>query len=857
MSRAARSSGATALSAGGAGDEGAPIREVGAPWRWGAAGVIVTAALVRSMSVPSRTPWWELDPLMGYRPETTLTPAMGLGLDALVWIAAGVMVWGRMAADRPIRLWTLLLALVGVVGVASHGLFLRPFVGVDGSGPAGDFEAISMGSAWASAIIGAWALTHIAGDAGLRRIALLTLLSLIVVLCAKGAYQALVEHSRMVQAFDADPGAMLAAKGWEAGSTSARLFERRLRQVEATGWFGLSNVYGSLAAACCVAWSGLSIGAWGSWRRGRIGSGEAGALTLIAVAGYAALALSVSKGAVGAALIGLACLGAPALFRVVRARAILARWAPWLGVLIMGGVLGLVALRGELGDGMGERSLLFRAQYLAASVRIIEARPLVGVGPSGFKDAYLLAKSPESPEEIESPHSLAFDWLARLGIFGVGWITLWLVWMRGAGMRLLDGSGAESDAHGAVTGGTSREWLLPVGCMGLSVGVSLWIERAALGADLVSLLGLASVIAALGVALAWRALKGGAGVWFERGVGAAALALAAHAMIEVTPVTPGAGAWFFAIVALAANGSEEWRSRLRGEGRSPRRVIGGFALALLVAVGGGLGYRAGNVWKWERALGAGAAALAPLGDLQDALREVASAAPAEKREAMGRMGEIIREAGRRLGVGVGGASWQEIRDDFERLLRAGRARSVPLAITNLDRAAALEPTAWEARLAAARLELTLAYDLGGAGRAEEALRRADSALGRVVAYVEARTRASGSWGRLGSMREARADLFDAIPALAERVREERQAAALAWSRAASLDPYGLTPALALWRLASRLSDEEGARRWAERAIELDQRLYLDPLKGLTDSERASLKATLGVVPEVGGGPGAP
>jgi len=61
---------------------------------------------------------------------------------------------------------------------------------------------------------------------------------------------------------------------------------------------------------------------------------------------------------------------------------------------------------------------------------------MLGVGPDGFQNAYLTARPAISPEEVDSPHSVLFDWWATLGFGGIAWAALLIaiLWFGGRGL---------------------------------------------------------------------------------------------------------------------------------------------------------------------------------------------------------------------------------------------------------------------------------------------------------------------------------------------------------------------------------------------------------------------------------------
>jgi hypothetical protein len=60
-----------------------------------------------------------------------------------------------------------------------------------------------------------------------------------------------------------------------------------------------------------------------------------------------------------------------------------------------------------------------------------------------------------------------------------------------------------------------------------------------------------------------------------------------------------------------------------------------------------------------------------------------------------------------------------------------------------------------------------------------------------------------------------------------------------------LDPHGLVVVRRLVEACGALGDDEGVSRWAGEALGIDERLRLDPLRRLTDEERATMRALAG------------
>ena len=115
---------------------------------------------------------------------------------------------------------------------------------------------------------------------------------------------------------------------------------------------------------------------------------------------------------------------------------------------------------------------------------------------------------------------------------------------------------------------------------------------------------------------------------------------------------------------------------------------------------------------------------------------------------------------------------------------------------------------------------------------------------RAVEVAEAFPRAdarSTDWNWLGTTYLAVAQR-EAPGTIEARAALER--AKDAYLRLVELDPYGLSGPTHLVEIAQTLGLDEDARVWAARALERDDLLALDPLKGLSAARRAELEAVV-------------
>ena len=429
-------------------------------------GVAFLVALVAARCLIGITsdPHFDVDPLQNPLPWFGIGPAGVLLFSVLALLAGTLILLGERASGRGFDRVLFLAAMLPLVAIVIHGSL--------------DAADLWRGIDWFTAAFSAVALAHAMRAPGIRATVLGGLLGVVALLSVQGAYELLVEHPAMVAFFEGNRDAMLRSFGWEPGSVQAALYERRLQQPEASGWFGLANLFSALMVVGLVALLGCL--------NRRTSSGGTMLMVLVAIGLAGLVALNGSKGALVAAVIGILMICAPACVSGLKAswRTLPGRLA--VGMLLL--VLLVVVVRGQSGDAFlgDERSLLFRWHYLLGAVRMVTHHPWLGVGPDGFQEAYLLLKPELSPEDPVSAHNMLLDWLAAFGVFGVSWIFL-------LAMLALRGGRTEEDAVGA-TDSAGATWLVPVG-LAVACGFGVLVE-------LPTLSPLAIVIRTIGLALA-------------------------------------------------------------------------------------------------------------------------------------------------------------------------------------------------------------------------------------------------------------------------------------------------------------------------------------------------------------------
>jgi hypothetical protein len=898
------------------------------------AAAIAFATLVRLVSTHARFPWWELDPSRQPIPESALLPSQGFTLDLIVWIASLLGVAACILLREPLRWVTGLLAAFGSTG-ALFAFILMPARA--GSGP----DDASLGSAWAAAVIGAWALTHLARDRAIRAGLIAVLAGAACALAAKGAYQVFIEHPATIAHYKANADAMLAAQALEPGSSGAKEFERRLMQPEATAWVGMSNANASILAATLALLLGFAVAAWRSVKETNLPTGIAGVLSLATLAAAAGLAMTFSKGGIvtGALAVSLT-LGVAVLFRdrtpsvseradeqnrspsrLLRdgfetrhpsgptgRRAVATGEAspqrgraqpvvsglespsprrgegtpatnstekdlsnvdstspqptpfPLFSLSLSLPLLALLAvlIRGLLGERLHELSLLFRSQYLLGASRVIAHSFPWGVGPGGFKPAYALYKPPLSPESIESPHSILFDWTATLGIFGVAWCALLFIWLYQAGRTASQAdpttiskpnpTAPAPNQHNTQNAQKFWPWLI----IPLAACLVAWSrESPTIAPDewpirvFAVIAWLATITCALRIPTTAITTR-----WTTASFFAAAVALATHAQIELTPILPATASFVFLLIALATTSPHdptatpsEPRAQARGQNQpgiaphrsSPYKEKDQLRILLLTPLVC-LVFRTFDLGDcaaaWESHLRSAAETVAPIAALRPLIANFGNdpnAATAVATE-LSRLfpGRTINPDAASIARAYADATDAITDSAWASLLAARSAYGMPINRP-------LRPLE-----AAIRLRLGVAIDCAAMGQAEAAKRHVD-ATAKLIEQVESDRLASRP---AEAFAPTTASAYQAIHSI-DPDPKWLSLAADRWRTVITQDPQALTPVLRLIDILEQLGGEQAGAEMpplARRALELNENLRLDPLKQLSPAQRTRLEA---------------
>ena len=809
--------------------------------------LLLIPLFARAMSLLSMLPGWDLDPLLMPMPFTGIGPAESITLDGIALIGAAILAAFAPRAAQRVDWLIVTLLILGVAGVLLHATVRS---GLPESGTLGDRR---IGIAWLSAIFGAGAIWLCRRDESLQRVAAAVLLGFVGMLVAKAAQQILIEHPLTVQAYRADPARYLAGQGLLPDTPMARGFERRLLQAEATGWFGLANVFATIMAAATV--TAAAFVALALLRRPRLPAVPTTILALTALATIFGLSTAGAKGGALSAAVGFSGLllaaASAKLTLTPRSRTLL---GSAFGLAAILGPVALIIVRGLIGERIGELSLLFRWFYMQGATRIF-AGNLLGVGPDGFQQAYLLAKPPISPEEVTSPHSIMFDWLADLGIPGIAWILLLLIAAVAIGRVLAAAPAAPQAAPTPLPPAppARSEVRLILLIPGVATLLAAWLERGAVTPDgaLVRLFGL---VAWCTIAWAVLTLARAKPAW-PTAFAAGAAALLAHIQIDVAATWPQSTGLVFILIALAASAlrpphaptaSRDVQPPAASRGRLPASWVLAFVAGLAAVL-----LFPHRTWKWQTGLLAGKQSLEQVADLNQRFESLAAGdatvSPAD-------LAESVAAALRQRLPQSAAAPILAPRTGEELRLAMARLESIDLDIAarHLLAATSNHPGEWRTRREASRLYLRAASAVQAAGDQSLLWKHLDSAVSAMSLPDALKpdspnlsTGTAPEWRWLAIVHQTRSTI--GIETSEKTLDLQRAAASL--ELAAALDPYNIEIALRLMRVYTQLGDAPGASAaaaaWAGKVLELDPLMRLDKVaRGLTDTERAEAHRTL-------------
>ncbi len=770
--------------------------------------IILFVLVVRCTVSVDQLPGWSGNPLEVESPITGITPAFDLLFDLLAVAASCLALAGAALRAWTARWWHVGCLLAGASMVAYHCFQPRHAT----------LDQILLGCRWLAAMTAAFAIWHAARIPRVRRMVIAVSLSLLVTLALRGGYQVWVEHPQLLHTFNMDKSRILAAQGWSEGSAMALSYERRISQAEATGWFGLSNVFATLMAAGAIGLTGLALGAWNTLQTRRWVFATLASAALLCLGG---VYLTHSKGGAAAVAAGALLLG---VFEVARRRRSLRRVLPFVCLGLVASALAAIVVRGFIGERIGELSLLFRWFYLVGASRIITEHPFVGVGPAGFKDAYMIFKPAISPEDVSSPHSLFIDWTAALGVAGVLWSVLVVRQLWNAAQSCHSAptdTNPDSNNDDAIIPFRDEARSMFLIFVAATAASALFEHRiATIDITLLRLAALAgstAVAAAVSASLRTPSSSITPQWWGRWAIVAAAVAALTHAQIELTGVTAGASMWLLLLLAAAAAGAFTGPAPERTPSRLAHMSWAAVALILLIPA-----VLLPSVVTWERALRSAAHAVEDVPLFAERLAAINNRRP------------LYQDSRATLAVDLGTALRTTVPENNESLQAAInrlRVTASAAAAAQLNEAITHGPPSFDIARAVSHLKLQLATERASVADWDAARRLSKEAYAAIQANRGPESASMFAW--LGTSSRASGDLFsDAF---------DLDMAANWFESATSYAPYEPQYRVEIARLRHRAGQRQLAQAAAREALRLSDNLYLDPLRQLSAAEQAEMR----------------
>ncbi len=527
--------------------------------RWAGGVGIVVIAVMRCVISFAPQIVFDIDPALDPTPLAGLGPGGSILLDALLLLACACALVGEVLTKRGVDWMLLLLALAPAPLVIWHGL--------------DDAGNLWRGSTWMAGMAACAVGAHLARDRSMRVILLALLLGVIGVLMVRGAAQILHEFPRDIAQFERTKDAFFAARGWEADSSQALTYERRLRATDPTAWFVTTNIFASFMAVGFVVGLGAAICAL----KKQLTRVWVSASIIWAGLCAAGLVLSGSKGAMLAAAGGSALLVLPVLHR--RVETVFQRRIGIVAVgFILAALLGVVVRGALLPESfLGDKSLLFRWHYLVSAGRVVAEHFLTGVGPDGFKAAYTAVRVPRNPEEVLSAHSMFVDWTTTLGVVGTAWtfLVLALLWRSGRASDTndtKDNSAHDRDSRAPLYAALA---VVLLGLLPAFFFEAIALDTATKEATRIAGV-LAYVVAAAGLTVLFRRLPPAA---LERICIGALVALVIHGQIEMTFFDPGSAVWALCLIGFVGGATARRGGAIVGYASAAVLLVGSVWLA--------------------------------------------------------------------------------------------------------------------------------------------------------------------------------------------------------------------------------------------------------------------------------------
>ncbi len=269
-----------------------------------------------------------------------------------------------------------------------------------------------------AAIITAILLIQILDSTARIKILLMTIVALGVVNAYQCADQFFNANQQMIEAYEHNPYPQLYQQGIEPDTLQQFLYEHRIYSKDIRGFFTTSNSAGSFAILATFVAIVLLTKKIKNRKLSPSASANIAICSLAAGANIAGLALTQSKGAISAAVIGITMFAVflicPRWLKTHRKKIIIAAIAAI--VIAAAAIIFYGTTYARLPGG---NSMLVRWQYWQAAAKMYASHPFTGVGGGNFASYYTHYKIPAALETVRDPHNFILSLLTQYGPVGL------------------------------------------------------------------------------------------------------------------------------------------------------------------------------------------------------------------------------------------------------------------------------------------------------------------------------------------------------------------------------------------------------------------------------------------------------
>jgi hypothetical protein len=382
------------------------LNEKVSAWLWVI--LLVTLGVASTCSIRWVSPFLHMSSTFGASQDQTYALILGFAVLAVLFFT---LLIGR---NKITRTWNTLL--IGSTIALFAGLVISSLFASDK--PMAIFTAGGLAVGFGLMV----ATSRLADRRWKIQLAFIVITSLGATFAARTWIRELYEFDQTWQNYVETRADFWAKQGKELDDPTVKMFEARMKSRDNGGFFFHGNLGGMYLATTLMVSLALVGQRW-TQRKDKYGGPWLAISILLSLFILSALILTMSKGAIASAGIGLLMIS------------VIWRWGDAMRRHFRGTMIGVVVLlvalfAGVIGWGIAKKtlptlSMAYRWQYWMASYEMFKDRPITGVGSGNFGTYYLKYKLPEAEEEVTSPHNFIVQGFSQFGLIGgIGFLLL-------------------------------------------------------------------------------------------------------------------------------------------------------------------------------------------------------------------------------------------------------------------------------------------------------------------------------------------------------------------------------------------------------------------------------------------------